>query len=431
MMDNGYWYEEQQGSHFSGYDKGGKRKAAKTVSMTALIACMLVTALLGGAVGGFIMKGAQPPITNSGGNTDIAATPPPAQDETAGTSDVGGVTGPTGLTIQANATGAYSKAQIVEKCAPSIVGIDVEATSSSFWYGERDGVTTGSGSGIIITSDGYIITNNHVISGANKVTVYLNDDTEYEAKLVGTDEKTDLAVIKIEATGLTPVSMGNSEDLMVGEEVIAIGNPLGELRGTATGGMVSALSRTITFSDGSEMTLMQTDAAINPGNSGGGLFNSRGELVGIVNAKVASSSTEGLGFAIPVSSAKKVIADLMDLGYVSGRAQLGVFTQDVAIKTSGTDGADPFRDFFGFGSGRTPTETRVQVVQIILGTAADDAGIQAGDLILKVDDTEVTTGTQLSKAIGEYSAGDVATITIQRDGKQQELSVTFTEKVPD
>ncbi len=427
MMNNTDWYENDTQQHFSAGDK--KSKGAKMVTLSTLVVCMLVTGLVGGAVGSVLMRGGQTPI-----QTPAAVETPGAQDNAQGS---GSTTQQTQSSLQQAVSptvsgSGYTKAQIVETCAPSIVGIDVETTSSSFWYG-TDSVTTGSGSGIIISSDGYILTNYHVIEGANRVKVYLYDDTEYEATLVGTDKTTDLAVIKVEATGLTPVVMGDSDHLIVGEEVVAIGNPLGELRGTATGGMVSALSRDITFSDGSEMTLLQTDAAINPGNSGGGLFNSKGELIGIVNAKVASSSTEGLGFAIPVNDAKQVVADLMDLGYVTGRAYLGVYTQDVAIRSGNEDGRgnSGFDSFFGFGGSSGSMETRVQVAQIVLDSAAAQAGIQAGDLILKVDDKEITTGTQLSKAIGEYKAGDVATITVQRNNEQLELSVTFGELVPE
>ncbi len=281
-----------------------------------------------------------------------------------------------------------------------------------------------------MTADGYILTNNHVVSGAQTIKVYLQDDTEYDAKLIGSDQKTDLAVIKIEATGLTPVKMGDSDALVVGEDVVAIGNPLGELRGTATSGMVSALSRTITIGN-EEMTLLQTDAAINPGNSGGGLFNAKGELIGIINAKVAATATEGLGFAIPVNSAKQVISDLMDKGYVSGRAYLGVYTQNVAVQSDGMDGRSDngMSDFFGFGQMQN-VETRVQVAQIVVGGAAEKAGIQAGDLILQVDDKEITTGSELAQAIGEYKAGDVANIKLQRDSTELDVAVTFGEYIP-
>ncbi|HWR23332.1 MAG TPA: trypsin-like peptidase domain-containing protein [Feifaniaceae bacterium] len=417
-MDNQYWYEEQKQQHFSDADK---RRGGKRVSAATLIVCMLITGILGGALGGQIVKSAPDAVLSA------QATPAPTANQTAGVPEEASKP-VAGLTTQAAADGVYTKAQIVELAAPSIVGIDVEGTRTD-WYG-RSEVTTGSGSGVIISADGYIITNNHVIDGANGIKVYLSDDTEYSATLIGSDQKTDLAVIKIEAAGLTPVSMGDSDTLVVGEDVVAIGNPLGELRGTATSGMVSALSRTITI-DSQEMTLLQTDAAINPGNSGGGLFNARGQLIGIINAKVASSATEGLGFAIPVNDAKAVIEDLIDLGYVSGRAYLGVYTQNVAVQPERTNGQGG--DLFGifeFGSGQN-VETRVQVAEIVKGSAAENAGIQAGDLILAVDGKEISTGSELATAISEYKAGDTATIEVQRSGGGLTLTVTFGEYVPE
>lgn len=421
MMDQQYWYEEQKQQHFSDADK---KQRGRVVSLTTLVVCMLITALLGGAMGGILMQGGRTQLQGA------QNSPTPAIEESAAPAAAAAGQAPSNNPVtQTVSDGEYTKAEIVQMAAPSIVGIDVEGTATD-WYG-RSAITQGSGSGIIVSADGHIITNNHVVEGAKNIKVYLQDDTEYDAVLVGTDEKSDLAVIKIEAAGLTPVVMGDSDALVVGEDVVAIGNPLGELRGTATSGMVSALSRTITIDDRA-MTLLQTDAAINPGNSGGGLFNARGELVGIINAKVASSSTEGLGFAIPVNNAKQVISDLMDLGYVSGRAYLGVYTQNVAVQSDAMDGKDNYGmdGLFDFGSMRE-VETRVQVVQIVLGGAAETAGIQDGDLILQVDDTVITTGTQLAQAISEYNAGDMATIKVQRDGQELDIPVTFKEYIPE
>jgi serine protease Do len=289
-------------------------------------------------------------------------------------------------------------------------------------------VQSGSGSGIILTSDGYIITCRHVVNGAETIKVILNDDTEYEATLIGSDSRSDLAVIKINATGLTPATLGDSDMLTVGEDVIAIGNPLGELRGTATSGIISALSREVTV-ENTDMTLIQTDAAISPGNSGGGLFNASGSLIGIVNAKASSSNSEGLGFAIPVSSVKTIISNLIDHGYVLGRAYLGVYTQDVTLSTGSSDGSNRngnglFGNFFGSAI------SSVQIAQVVTGSAADAAGLKAGDLILKIDDMDITSNTVLAAAISAYNAGDTVTLTIQRDGSQLTLNVTFGEYKP-
>ena len=425
-MENQYWYDEQKQPH----PADNKKQRTGKVSVAALIVCMLITALVGGAVGGYLVQG--PAAVKAPAAISSAATPAAQTSTAAATAKPS-----TALVTQVASDGTYTKAQIIALAAPSIVGIDVSGTGTDALG--RTAQTQGSASGIIVTTDGYIITNNHVVDGAKTIKVYLqNNDTPYEAKLIGTDSRSDLAVIKIDAQNLTPVTMGDSDKLVVGEDVIAIGNPLGELKGTATSGMVSALSRDITI-DGQEMTLLQTDAAINPGNSGGGLFNAQGQLIGVVNAKIASSETEGLGFAIPINTAKTVISDLMDKGYVTGRAYLGVYTQNVAVQSGSVDGNNgnngngnnnDFFNMFGIGQDQGNVETRVQVAQVVTGSAAEKAGIKTGDLIVKVNDTKITNGSELAKAIGAYKPGDTAKITIERDSKEQELTVTFQEYVP-
>ena len=314
----------------------------------------------------------------------------------------------------------FTKAQIVEMSAPSVVGIDTitTATTNSFWYGYGQSYEVpGSGSGVILTEDGYIATCAHVVEGAKTVKVTLNDDTAYDATIVGTDDKNDIAIIKIDATGLTPAIVGDSTTLTVGSEVIAIGNPLGELRGTATAGIISATNRTIEV-EGQAMTLIQTDAAISPGNSGGGLFDATGKLIGIVNAKVSDSRAEGLGFAIPVNSVLDEISDLLNYGYVTGRPYLGVSTQDVTLRS---------RSGMWYYSDGTRC---VMVEKVVSGSAAEQAGIQSGDLILKLGDKTITSGDELSSAIGAYKPGDKVTLTIQRDGKESTVEVTFGEYKP-
>ena len=314
----------------------------------------------------------------------------------------------------------FSKAQIVEMSAPSVVGIDTitTVTTNSYWYGYGQSYEApGSGSGVILTEDGYIATCAHVVDGAKSVKVTLNDDTSYDATIVGTDKKNDIAIIKIEAKNLTPAIVGDSETLTVGSEVIAIGNPLGELRGTATAGIISATNRTIEV-EGQTMTLVQTDAAISPGNSGGGLFDATGKLIGIVNAKVSDSRAEGLGFAIPVNSVLDEISDLLNYGYVKGRPYLGVSTQDVTLRS---------RDRMWYYSDGTRC---VLVEKVISGSAAEKAGIQSGDLILKMDDKSITSGDDLSSAIGEHAPGDRITLIIQRDGKEMTVEATLDEYAP-
>lgn len=319
-----------------------------------------------------------------------------------------------------NENNQFTKAQIVEMSAPSVVGIDTisVATTNNFWYGYGQSYEVpGSGSGVILSEDGYIATCAHVVDGAKSVKVTLNDDTSYDATIVGTDAKNDIAIIKIDATGLVPAVVGDSQTLTVGSEVIAIGNPLGELRGTATAGIISATNRTIEV-EGQAMTLIQTDAAISPGNSGGGLFDATGKLIGIVNAKVSDSRAEGLGFAIPVNSVLDEISDLLNYGYVKGRAYLGVSTQDVTLRS---------RDRMWYYSQGTRC---VLVEKVVTGSAAEQAGIQPGDLILKLEDKQIASGDDLSAAIGTYKPGDKTTLTIQRDGQELTVEVTFGEYAP-
>jgi len=309
--------------------------------------------------------------------------------------------------------GTFTRAQICEIAAPSVVGIDI-VSPITYWGQTYE--AEGSGSGVILTEDGYIATCAHVVENASKIKVYLNDDTEYEATLVGQDKRNDIAIIKIDAANLTAAEIGDSDMLTVGEDVIAIGNPLGELRGTATSGIISALRRPVTV-ENSEMELVQTDAAISPGNSGGGLFNASGKLIGIVNAKASGNNAEGLGFAIPINNVLTEINDLLNYGYIKGRAYLGVSTQNVSLRSD-----------YGFWS--YSSVSCVQVVDVAAGSAAEAAGIQINDLILAVNETRVTSNSDLSDMISSFNAGDTAKITLQRAGRQMEVTVTFGEYVP-
>ena len=421
-MENNDWYERYQQYQQQSRQAQRPVRAKKTVGFGALICCVLITALLAGVAGGF--------VTSVYLNRSEAALP--AAEEPAAAAIVTEKpqlqTTPSSSLIQNAGLSGYSKQQIVEIAAPSVVGIDVKFITQSSGYswgwgsfGGGSQEASSAGSGVIITSDGYIVTCNHVVENANSILVTLNDDTEYEATIVGTDPRNDLAIIKIETADLIPATLGDSDMLTVGEDVIAIGNHLGELRGTATGGMISALNREVAI-DTSNMVLLQHDAAVSPGSSGGGLFNSSGSLIGIVNAKASASNAEGLGFAIPVNSVKQIIDDLINYGYVKGRAYLGVYTQNVTLQ-SDRGGWGGY--FGGYGT------SCVQVAQVIKGCAAEQAGIRANDLILAVGDVQITSNDVLSDAIGEYNVGDKAKLTIQRDGKQMEIEVTFGEYMPE
>jgi serine protease Do len=271
-----------------------------------------------------------------------------------------------------------------------------------------------SGSGVIIRSDGYIVTNNHVVAGANKIEITLNNNKSYPAKLIGSDPPTDVALLKIEAEGLPVVPFGDSDALRLGEWVLAIGSPLGEeLRGTITAGIVSAKGRSMpNMNEEFKIeSFIQTDAAVNPGNSGGALVNKKGELVGINTAIVSrTGSYSGYSFAVPSNIVKKIVGDLIDFGSVK-RAKLGIamsgITQEMAdkMKLSSLKG--------------------VYVNEVTKGSAAEKAGMKEGDIIVKIDDSKITTPSSVQAKVNSYHPGDKAVITVLRDGKTKDLKVQF------
>lgn len=293
----------------------------------------------------------------------------------------------------------------------SVVEIRTESVSNSLFL--RQFVTEGAGSGVIISEDGYIVTNNHVIEDARSILVALHDGTTYEAQLVATDSKMDIGVIKIEASGLTPAILGDSDSLSVGEPVVAVGNPLGQLGGTVTNGIVSALDREIILNN-EHRNLLQTNAAINPGNSGGGLFNADGELIGIVVAKSSGEDVEGLGFAIPINDAKPIIEDLIAQGYVGGRVSLGITALDLTTPQLAAQ--------YGF---KTPG---VYVQSVIENSSAANGGLQPGDCFVSINDTAIEAISDITSILNESSVGDQLMITVKRDGKIVELTLTLQEK---
>ena len=307
--------------------------------------------------------------------------------------------------------------QVADLVSPSVVVITTEQVvySQWSWYGQSQ-VESGAGSGVIISSDGYILTCDHVVSGASNITVTIGDK-DYPATIIGEDSTSDIAVIKIEADGLTPAIVGDSDKLAVGDNVLAVGNPLGELGGTVTSGIVSALNRSVSIQSSSSvntMSLIQMDASVSPGNSGGGLFNMNGELIGIVNAKSSSSDAEGLGFAIPINDAIKVAQDLLENGYVTGRPYMGITYLAVNdAQTAAQLGVNAYG---------------IYVVDVVSGGPADKAGLKAGDRIVSIDNTEVAQKTDLGTLMQEHSAGDTLSITVARDGQMQTVSLTLGEK---
>lgn len=294
---------------------------------------------------------------------------------------------------------------IIAHIQSSIVEITTETVATSQWMGQY--ITKGAGSGAIISDDGYIVTNHHVIEGASSITVRLMNGETYDATVVGDDPTTDLAVIKIDAKDLVPVVLGDSDALKVGQSAIAIGNPLGELGGSVTSGIISALDRNITI-DGETMSLLQTDTAINPGNSGGGLFNKDGILIGIVNAKSSGSEIEGLGFAIPVNTVKDVVTQLIDQGYVGGRVSAGLSVIDV----QDTQTAMNYR----------VSELGLYVVE------SKQNNVLNGDRIIAFEDNEVKNLEDFKKHMNEYEIGDTVNITVVRNAKTIQVQITLLEK---
>ncbi len=310
-------------------------------------------------------------------------------------------------------SGSLTVSQIASKVGPSVVEVTTETATMNPYFGQY--VQSGAGSGVIISQDGYIVTNNHVVSGASQIKVTTQDKQSYEATLIGRDEKTDVAVLKIDATGLTAAAIGDSDKLAVGEFALAVGNPLGTLGGTVTDGIISALDRDITVNN-QTMTLLQTNAAVSPGNSGGGLFNAKGELIGIVNAKSGGSDVEGLGFAIPINTAMEVAESLIANGYVAGRPVLGVTV--IAI--------DDVSTAMQYGV----SQLGVYIAQVTEGGAAEKAGLQSGDLLVSIDGAAVSATADVTSILDQHSVGDTLEVQVQRDRQVLSFSVTLQESAP-
>ena len=382
-----------------------KKKKKFNGKRVARSAVALVLAAAMGFAGGFV--GAK---FGGSGKVVIQQVAPSSTADSASGSD-------SSITAASRSGSSLTTEQVADLVSPSVVVITTEQVvySQWSWYGQNQ-VESGAGSGVIISSDGYILTCAHVVDGASTITVTIGDK-DYTATLVGEDTTSDIAVIKIDADGLTPATVGNSDSLKVGQSVMAVGNPLGELGGTVTGGMISALNRSVTIQGSSSvntMSLIQMDASVSPGNSGGGLFNMNGELVGIVNAKSSSSDAEGLGFAIPINDAIKVAQELLENGYVTGRPYLGITYLAVTdAQTASQLGVNAYG---------------VYVVEVVKGGPAEKAGLQAGDRIVSVDGTEIASKDDLGTLMQKHAAGDTLSITIAREGQMQTVNVTLGEK---
>ncbi len=304
-------------------------------------------------------------------------------------------------------------AEVYAQNVNSTVGIRTSITTN-YWGNQTQAVAAGSG--FILSADGYILTNYHVVEDSNSITVSLYDGTEYDATLVGCDESNDIAVLKIDAEGLTPVVLGDSDNLNVGDQVVAIGNPLGELTFSLTTGVVSALNREVTLSSNVTMNLIQTDCAINSGNSGGALFNLYGEVIGITNAKYSSSSSsseasiDNIGFAIPLNHVKNIVKSIIETGSIT-KPYIGVTVSSVSSEAQG----------YGL-----PTGAAVRSVEA--DSPAAKAGLEENDIITEVDGTAINSSTELVNYVGEKTPGDELTFKVYRQGEELELTVTIGEK---
>ena len=375
--------------------KPKKKKGGK------LVALCLVCAIVGGIAGGAGVG---------------AATGAFAQDKT---TIYEGTRTPTVVNVS-NVTGKdlLTAPEIYATYVGSTVGITTEITTTNVWG--QPVSQAAAGSGFVITSDGYILTNYHVIEDADSIQVAFVDGTTYDATLVGGESENDIAVLKIDATGLTPVIIGDSDNVKVGEQVVAIGNPLGELTFSMTSGIVSAKDRSITMENGNVMNMIQTDTAINNGNSGGPLFDMYGQVIGITSAKLSGSSSsqatiEGLGFAIPINDIKDMVTDIMENGYVTGKPYMGVTVSTVPESIS---------ERYGMSQGAL-------VESVDEDSCAAKAGLQKGDIITAIDGKTVISSAELVEAKKNYKAGDTVTLEVERNGEKLELSLTFDEDTPE
>ena len=382
-------------NQFHVYDSEPPKKTKKG-GLGKFLAVGLCCAIIGGGVGG----GAVWAINRFGGNTATIyeGTRPSAVS-------LANVDGKTVLSAE----------EVYASNLESVVGVNGNVTTNVWGQTVKNAV---SGSGFVISSNdtaSYILTNYHVIDGVTDITVFFADGKSYDATLVGGDEENDIAVLKIDQGNLRPVVLGDSDAINVGEDVYAIGNPLGELTFTFTGGYVSAKDRSVTMSDCTVINMIQTDTAINSGNSGGPLFDKYGQVVGIVSAKLSSSSSseasvEGLGFAIPINDVKDMVTSIMENGYVTGKPNVGILMSDV----------DESAQRYGVPAGS-------EVLAILDGSCAQTAGLQVGDIITAVGDTTVSSSDALKSAIKDCKAGDSVTFTVYRSGETLTINVVLDE----
>lgn len=368
-------------------DKSPKKKGGMTGKIVALA---LVCALVGGFVGAGVSAAAKVNHTSiQVSDREVAQV----------------------QTLKVDGSKQMTMSEVYASNVNSVVSINVSATSTNY-FGQTV-QTAASGTGFFITEDGYILTNHHVVDGASSVSVTLYNGESYDAKVIGSDEDYDIAVLKIDVTGATPVVLGDSSKVAIGESVAAVGNPLGELTFSMSEGIVSCVNRAINV-DGTPFNMIQVDCSINPGNSGGPLFNSYGEVIGIVSAKYSSYSNttvEGIGFAIPINDVVSLVKDIMTNGYVTNKAYMGITPQTMTAQMAQQYRYDVTEGVF--------------VCSVDPDSAAAKAGLKLGDVITKMDDKDIASYEDLVAAKKSYSAGDTVTLTVYREGKTIEVPLTF------
>ncbi|MBR5319718.1 MAG: trypsin-like peptidase domain-containing protein [Peptococcaceae bacterium] len=373
-----------------------QNKKRKNNGFKAVVATGLICSLIGGGIGGVV--GANIAADNL--EAALMSNESPGEDESSGRLQLVGKNDEISPVIA-----------IAEKVTPSVVGVKTFGTAYTYWGQRIPNQELGSGSGIIYSEDGYIITNYHVIEDATSVMITLSDGTEYDARIIGSDSSSDLAVLKVEAANLPAADFGDSAALQIGELVVAIGNPLG-YENTVTDGIVSGLNRQLTdYIDSA--TLIQTNATINSGNSGGALVNSKGEVVGINSAKLVASNAEGMGFALSINEVKPIVEEIINKGHVS-RPYLGV-----SINSQYQVDADTAE--------RYEIPMGIQIAEVVKGAPADRAGLQAGDIIYKVNDTLIQSFEDLSDIIDDSQVGDQLRILANRNGEKIVADVTLAE----
>jgi len=387
-----------------------KRRRGAGLKVLLVVFCFIL-AIAAGFVGGYIANLYRPDLSEPEKNR-ISAPPPAAPSPDIPASEYENTLPrrePFEISSLLNspAEQEMTTPEVAAIVRQSVVEIKTETVSSGIRMGSY--VTEGAGSGVIVSEDGYIVTNDHVIDRATSITVRLIDGREFPALLIGTDSKTDIAVIKISASGLSPANFGDSSALVIGESALAVGNPLGELGGTVTGGIISALDREMSI-EGETMSLLQTDAAVNPGNSGGGLFNMRAELIGIVNAKSSGLNIEGLGFAIPANIARIVANDIISYGYVKGRVDTGLELIDIPTAQSAR-------------------WYRVSQTGLYILSSADGQ-LRNGDRITAIDEREIEDLYDFNEVMKSFNVGDTITITVSRNNEIITASITLTEWKP-